>query len=160
MKYILTAITCVILASCGTVGDYYVVVDDGEERSHTTLHKDKNIFIYLSHFDGNISTLKIHRQNTSEALSLKIVKVSQSLSAENTKIASISRNDTKRILSANEKTSVLLQVTEVYELESPLEQATEKVVIELLINEKPISITKEFSLKRVTYNQLQALWAI
>ncbi|MFT5104110.1 MAG: hypothetical protein ACI86C_001771 [Candidatus Latescibacterota bacterium] len=160
MKYVFITMICIILASCGTVGDYYITVENDEERSHTTLYKDNNIIVHLNHFDGNSSTLTIRQRNTAESLRFKIVNVSQSLSAETVKMSSISRNDTKRLLSSNPKSSVLLKVTEVYELEIPLERATEKVVIELLINEKPISITKEFPLERVTYNQFQALMAI
>ena len=95
-----------------------------------------------------------------EVLAFKIVKVAQSLLANNAPIASSFRDDTKRILSVNPESSVLLKITEVYELDSPLERVTEKVTLELLVNEKSLNITKEFPLKRVTYNHLQALMGI
>jgi len=160
MKYFLIPMLCLILVSCGTVGDYYVVEGSGENRSHTTLHKDEHILVHLDHFDRNISTLTIYQQNTDEVLAFKIVKVAQSLLANNAPIASSFRDDTKRILSVNPESSVLLKITEVYELDSPLERVTEKVTLELLVNEKSLNITKEFPLKRVTYNHLQALMGI
>lgn len=160
MKYILISMFCITLTACGTVGDYYVAEENGEENIHVTLHKDENIFVHLDHFDGNISTLKIYRQSSEGVLDFRIVNVAQSLSADNAQIVSSPRDDTKSVLSANPESSLLFQITEVYELEIPIEQATEKVTIELIVNEKPINIAKEFRLRRVTYSHLQALMGI
>ena len=151
---------CISLVSCGTVGDYYVFEENGEEKSHSTLHRDKSIFVHLNHFDGNISTLTIYQRNSGESLGFRVVKVDQSLSTDNTRIPSSSRDDTKGILAANSESSVLLQITEVFEVNEPFERVTEKIDIELFINDKQINISKEFPLKRVTYNRIQALMGI
>lgn len=148
------------MAACGAVGDYYVYEEDGEEKSRAILHNDKNIFVHLYNFDGNVSVLTISSKGDEPISGFRIVKSLQSLSANNVRIHSVSRDDTKRILTSNPDSSVLLQVTEVYEPEKPFEQVTEKIDIELFINEKQIKISREFKLKRVTYNQLQAIWAI
>ena len=147
---------CVILVSCGVVGDYYVF----EGRVQTTLFKDDNIFVHLHHFDGDIGRLTIYKQSTDESLKFRIVEVSQSLLVDNIKILSETRNDTKGIQKANPESSVLLKLTEIYKPEKPFERVVENVSIKLFINEREIEISKDFPLRRVTYNQLQALYGI
>lgn len=160
MKNIFIAILFANLAACGTVGDYYVFEENGEAKLQSTLLKDDRLFVHLKHFDGNISTLKIYQQNAEETLGFRIIKANQSLSTEYVQIPSISRDDTKSILEARPESPILLQITEVYDVDKPLERATEKVDIELLVDDEKIKISKEFSLKRVTYNQFQALMGI
>ena len=160
IKYILIFITGLSLASCGTVGDYYITDEGGEERSHSTLLKDKNIFVHLDHFDGNSSVLTVYQRDTTNSVSFKIIRIEQTLSSGNIQIPSKTIDNTKRILSANPDSSVLVNRIEVYETVKTFERVTEKIDIEILVNDKLVIISKVFYLKRVTYNQLQAIWAI
>ena len=160
MKYMLIGIFSIILVSCGTVGGDYVADESGEKRSNTILYKDGGIFVHLNHFDGNMSIQTIYQQDAREPLDFRIVRIVQRLYNENTQIASSSRNNAKGMMPANSESSVLLLNSEVYEIDKPLERATEQVVIEFFIDEKPINIRKVFSLMRVTYNRFQALMGI
>lgn len=160
IKYIWLAILIALLSSCGIAGSYYVLEDGGEQTSHTSLHNDDKVTVHLHHFNGYISTVRIYQHNKNNDVELRSANVRQSVSYDGKVIRSSSRDDTASILESNPESSVLAQITEIYELEEPVERVVEKIEIDIILNEYQIHISKEFSLKRVTYSNIEAIMAI
>jgi hypothetical protein len=148
-----------ILSSCSVVGDYYVLTNEKGEKSSSKFYSE-DIFVYVSHFDGNISYFDVFKRNESKLLDVELVSYEHSLSIGGVGQPPASSRDNTKGSPPTPEGALLFSFTEVYDFTVPPKLVTEKIEVMLLVNEVPVTFSKEFPLKRVTYNQLQAIWGI
>lgn len=159
MRVTLGVMTFLILSACAEVGDYYVLINEREEPSISRLYPSEDIFVFLHHFDGNTSRMEIYSRDTENDLQVELLSLEHSLFIDDISQQPVSsRDDTQGALDADPESRLLYKIAEIYKFETPPEFVTEKINIELLVNGNLVNISKEFPLKRVSYNQLTALW--
>ncbi|MBL4782645.1 MAG: hypothetical protein JKX92_10420 [Porticoccaceae bacterium] len=159
VKIVSVLILLVMFSSCAVVGDYYVLTNEKDGKSYSRLYSGE-IFVYVSHFDGNFSSFDVYKRNKKRELNVELLGYEHSLSINNIIQAPDTTRDNMKIPSRAPSETLLFSFTEVYKFTVPPESVTETINIKLLVNKVPVIFSQEFPLKRVTYNQLQAVWAI
>ena len=149
----------VMLSSCAVVGDYYVLANENDGKSYSRLYSD-DIVVYVSHFDGNVSSFTVYKRHEKKGLNVELLEYEHSLFINSVIQSPASSRDNMKNSSRVYSETELYSFTEVYKFTVPPESVTEKISIKLLVNKVPVIFSQESPLKRVTYNQLQAVWAI
>ena len=155
--YILLLVS--FLGACGIAGEYYVLQERDGEVHRESLYDDEDLWIEIEFFTGHVSRLDFQKNDQAKNLDFEILRIQHAVSINgiSAQFESAQGYD-PNILDLTE--SPLYISEKRYKLEIQPKTVVESINMSLLINGVKVEISKDFPLRRVTYNHFQALQGI
>lgn len=158
LRVVLLMLFLLLAYGCETT-DYYFTVENEKEVTGLLLYSDDHVTIFFMVYNGLISRLSVSLKKESEDVKAELVKYDHYLLVGGKKnIPSIEGSQGLGKIYFNENRSATIMSKLVFE-EKP-KSPVEYINVDILIDGRMVTITKEFPLQKSSFSRFEALMNI
>ena len=158
MKLFFSLLVVFFLGGC-TIGSSYVLHGSNTDVHEISLYRDKEISIDIDFFSGHISRLYFLSLGESKNLDVEIIRIQHAVNVDGDPVEFESTQGFKPMTLDLAK-NPLYVFEKRYNLTEHPEIVVEFINMLVTINGEEVDISKEFTLRKVTYSVCQAMQGI